>query len=90
MLCAAIHYFERIHQSFWIFLYKEQNIGTLEDNPYLTTCQIQCGQGLGCRPGSVDVAGSSYDRIDHHRKKIIRDSCVVATVIGEMEKMLIK
>ena len=60
---------------------------TLEDNPYLTTRQIQCGQGLGYRPGSADIAGSSYDRIDHHRKKIIRDSCVVATIIGEMEKI---
>ena len=36
---------------------------TLEDNPYLTTCQIQCGQGLGYRSGSVDIAGSSYDHI---------------------------
>ena len=60
---------------------------TLEDNPYLTTRQIQCGQGLGYRPGSVDIAGSSYDRIDHHRKKIIRDSCATATVIGQMEKI---
>ena len=33
---------------------------TLEDNPYLTTRQIQCGQGLGYRPGSVDIVGSSY------------------------------
>ena len=60
---------------------------TLQDNPYLTTRQLQCGQGLGYRPGSVDTAASSYDRIDHHRKKIIRDSCVVATIIGEMEKI---
>ena len=63
---------------------------TLQDNPYLTTRQLQCGQGLGYRPGSVDTAASSYDRIDHHRKKIIRDSSVVATIIGEMEKLLTK
>ena len=31
---------------------------TLEDNLYLTTRQIQCGQGLGYRPGSADIAGS--------------------------------
>ena len=43
---------------------------TLDDNPYLTTHQLQCGQGLGYRLGSVDVSASSYDRIDHHRKKI--------------------
>ena len=60
---------------------------TLQNNPYLTTRQLQCGQGLGYRPGSVDTAASSYDRIDHHRKKIIRDSCVIATIIGEMEKI---
>ena len=84
MCCNSLF---RENSRFRIFLYKEQNIGTLEDNPYLTTRQIQCGQGLGYRPGSVDVAGSS---IDHHRKKIIRDSCVVATVNGEMEKMLTK
>ena len=60
---------------------------TLENNPYLTTRQLQCGQGLGYRPGSVDISGSSYDRIDHHRKKILRDTCVLSTVVGEMEKI---
>ena len=44
---------------------------TLEGNPYLTTRQIQCGQGLGYQFGSVHITGSSYDDIDHHRKKII-------------------
>ena len=44
---------------------------TRTDNPYLTTHQIQGGQRLGYRPGSVDIAGSSYDPIDHHRKKTI-------------------
>ena len=54
---------------------------TLENNPYLTTHQIQCGQGLGYRTGSIDIAGSSYDCIDHHRKKIIRGSCAIAIII---------
>ena len=35
-------------------------------NPYLTSRQLQCGQGLGYRPGSVDISGSSYDRIDQY------------------------
>ena len=26
---------------------------TIEDNPYLSTCQIASGQGLGYRPGSA-------------------------------------
>ena len=44
-------------------------------------------QGLGYQPGSADITGSSHDRIDHHRKKIIQDSCIVASIIGEMEKI---
>ena len=60
---------------------------TLDDNPYLTTRHLQCGQGLGYRPGSADLSGSSYDRINYHRKKIVRDTCVVSTVLGDMEKI---
>ena len=60
---------------------------TLDDNPYLTTRQLQCGQGLGYRPGSADLSGSSYDHINYHSKKIVRDTCVVSTVLGDMEKI---
>jgi len=60
---------------------------TLDDNPYLTTRQLQCGQGLGYRPGSADLSCSSYDRVDYHRKKIVRDTCVVSTVLGDMERI---
>jgi len=63
---------------------------TLDDNPYLTTRQLQCGQGLDYRPGSVDVSASSYDRIDHHRKKILQDTSVLSSVVGEMEKIAVK
>ena len=38
---------------------------TLEDNPYLTTQQLATGQGLGYRPGSAEVAGTSYSRLDY-------------------------
>ena len=38
---------------------------TLEDNPYLTTQQLASGQGLGYRPGSAEVAGASYGRLDY-------------------------
>ena len=47
---------------------------TIEDNPYLTTRQIACGQGIGYRPGSADIAGKSYGRLDYHRKKALKDS----------------
>lgn len=63
---------------------------TLEDNPYLTTCQIACGQGIGYRPGSVDIAGTSYGRLDYHRKKVLKDSGLTSKgvhVISEMEKI---
>ena len=33
---------------------------TLEDNPYLTTRQIVCGQGIGYRPGSADTTGTIH------------------------------
>lgn len=36
---------------------------TIEDNPYLTTRQIACGQGIGYRPGSADIAGTNYGRL---------------------------
>jgi len=39
------------------------------------------------RLGSVDVSASSYDCIDHHRKKILRDTSVLSSVVGEMEKI---
>ena len=56
----------------------------------MTSHQLQCGQGLGYQPGSVDISGSSYDRIDHHREKILQDTCVLSTVVGEMEKIVEK
>jgi len=36
---------------------------TLDDNPYSTSRQLQCGKGLGYQPGSVDVSASSYSMI---------------------------
>ena len=53
----------------------------------MTSRQLQCGQGLGYQPGSVDISGSSYDRIDLHREKILLDTCVLSTVVSEMEKI---
>ena len=38
-------------------------IKTLDDNPYLTTLQLQCSQDLGYRPGSADLSHSSYDEL---------------------------
>ena len=46
---------------------------TIKDNPYLTTRQIASGQGLGYRPGSADIAGNSYERLDYHRKKALKE-----------------
>ena len=63
---------------------------TLEDNPYLTTCQIACGQGIGYRPGSADIAGTSCGRLDYHRKKALKDTGLTSKglhVISETEKM---
>ena len=39
---------------------------TIEDNPYLTTQQLASGQGLGHRPGSAEVAGTSYSRFERN------------------------
>ena len=47
---------------------------TLEDNPYLTTQQLASGHGLGYRPGSVQLAGTSYSRLDYIRKKSLKES----------------
>ena len=44
---------------------------TVKDNPYLTARQLATGQGLGYRPGSADIAGTSYGRLDYHRKKTL-------------------
>ena len=63
---------------------------TIEDNPYLTTHQIASGQGLGYRPGSADIAGTSYERLDYHRKKALKESGLSSKgvhVISEMEKI---
>ena len=63
---------------------------TIEDNPYLTTRQIACGQGIGYRPGSADIAGTSYGRLDYHRKKALKDSGLSSRgvhMISDMEKI---
>ena len=63
---------------------------TLEDNPYLTTQQLASGQGLGYRPGSAEVAGTSYGRLDYIRKKSLKESGLASkgvNVIADMEKI---
>ena len=63
---------------------------TLEDNPYLTTQQIATGQGLGYRPGSAEVAGTSYSRLDYIRKKSLKENGLPSKgphVIADMEKI---
>ena len=37
---------------------------SIDENPYLTTRQIACGQGIGYRPGSADMGGTSYERLN--------------------------
>ena len=49
---------------------------TLQDNPYLTTQQLDSEQGLGYQPRSAEIAGTSYSRLDYHRKKSLRDGGV--------------
>ena len=41
----------------------------VDENPYLTTHQIACGQGIGFRPGSADMARASYERLNYQKKK---------------------
>lgn len=63
---------------------------TIEDNPYLTTRQIASGQGIGYRPGSADIAGTSYGRLDYHRKKALKEhglSSKGVHVISDMKKI---
>ena len=63
---------------------------TLEDNPYLTTQQLASGQGLGYRPGSAEVAGTSYGRLDYVQKKSLRESGLSNKgiyIIADMEKI---
>ena len=63
---------------------------TLEDNPYLTTQQLASGQGLGYRPGSADIAGTSYGRLDYYRKKSLREGGLSSKgvhIISDMEKI---
>ena len=61
---------------------------SIDENPYLTTRQIACGQGIGYRPGSADMAGTSYERLNYHKNKAIKESGIVKKgvyVITEME-----
>ena len=63
---------------------------TIKDNPYLTTRQIASGQGLGYRPGSADIAGNSYGRLDYHRKKTLKECGLNSKgihMVSEMEKI---
>ena len=63
---------------------------TVKDNPYLTTRQLATGQGLGYRPGSADIAGTSYGRLDYHRKKTLKESDLNSKglqMLSEMEKI---
>ena len=63
---------------------------TLEDNPYLTTQQLASGQGLGYRPGSAEVAGTSYGRLDYIQKKSLKENGLSSKgihVITDMEKI---
>ena len=47
---------------------------TLEDNPYLTTQQLASGQGLRYRPGSAEIAGTNYGRLDYIPKKSLKEN----------------
>ena len=61
---------------------------SIDENPYLTTRQIACGHGIGYRPGSADMAGTSYERLNYHKNKAIKESGIVKKgvyVITEME-----
>ena len=61
---------------------------SIDENPYLTTRQIACDQGIGYRPGSADMAGTSYERLNYHKNKAIKESGIVKKgvyVITEME-----
>ena len=52
--------------------------------------QIASGQGLGYRPGSVDIAGNSYGRLDYHRKKALKEYGLNSKgihMVSEMEKI---
>ena len=60
---------------------------TIKDNPYLTTRQIVLGQGLGYRPGSADIAGNSYGRLDYHRKKALKECGLNSEEIHMVSKM---
>jgi len=62
----------------------------VDENPYLTTRQIACGQGIGFRPGSADMAGASYERLNYQKNKALRDNGVTMKgvhIITEMEKI---
>ena len=61
---------------------------------YVTSClsptitrQIACGQGIGYRPDSADMAGTSYERINYKNKALNESGIVMkeAHVITEME-----
>ena len=61
---------------------------SIDENPYLTTRQIACGQGIGYRPGSADMAGTSYERLNYHKNKALKESGIVMKgvhVITEMK-----
>jgi len=61
---------------------------SVNDNPYLTTRQLASGQGLGYRPGLADMAGTSYERINYHKNKALKESGIVMKgvhVITDME-----
>ena len=45
-------------------------------------------QGIGYRPGSADMAGTSYERLNYHKNKALKESGIVMKgvhVITEME-----
>ena len=47
-----------------------------------------CGQGIGYRPGSADIAGTSYERLNYHKNKALKESGIVMKgghIITEME-----
>ena len=61
---------------------------SIDENPYLITCQMACGQGIGYRPGSADMAGTSYERLNYHKNKALKQSGIVMKgmhIITEME-----
>ena len=45
----------------------------VDENPYLTTHHIACGQGIRYRPGSADMAGTSYERLNYHKNKALKE-----------------